>query len=274
MLFVPFAILNPILQNTCFGNVILQRKLFFSTILSYCLPSDLAMDDWSLSVVCCGDSFSIQLIYFMLHKIWLSRNELLYKKKQAWPVKIDAGALECVLEFNKGVPSKGNLVLDAHQEDRSQNDMQIMPINAGVFEDGVAAYVCVNKNQHNVISLATCSIEFVSVEPAVAEVLSVRRGLTLAKNLKMEDRFVVQTDALVVVDCTNAIKDYAVIELVASDCRGLLGSFNLSCVVFINRSCNVDAHNLVKLSKLYGSRTWIGGFPAMDPFPSVSRLFL
>lgn len=63
------------------------------------------------------------------------------------------------------------------------------------------------------------------MEPVVDEILVVRWGLMLAKDLKM-DMFIVQTGALVVVDCINSLKEHVVLEPIASDYRSILGSFN------------------------------------------------
>lgn len=45
------------------------------------------------------------------------------------------------------------------------------------------------------------------------------------------------------------------------DCREFLSSFTLSSIMHVGRDLNVKARNLVKLGKLYGSRTWLEGVP-------------
>lgn len=70
----------------------------------------------------------------------------------------------------------------------------------------------------------------------------------------------VQSDALMVVDCINGIQDFAAIKSIAADCRKFLKCFSLAYIMFISRNCNVDAHNLVSLDKQLGSRTCLGAF--------------
>lgn len=89
------------------------------------------------------------------------------------------------------------------------------------------------------------------------------------------DKVVFHSDALVVVDCINSISCNASHEPITEDCRVLLRVFSFRSVIYHPRSSNSDAHNVVSLGKLHGSRTWLGGFPMGSPvFPTISGLLL
>lgn len=88
----------------------------------------------------------------------------------------------------------------------------------------------------------------------VEKILAIILSLHLAKDLKLQCIFI-QSDALNVVGCIDGTKSDAALEPIAVDCRLLLSSFNFSSVMFISKSLNVDAQNLVSLGKTFGSKT-------------------
>lgn len=92
------------------------------------------------------------------------------------------------------------------------------------------------------------------------------------KELKLE-RVLVQSDVLVIMDCINSILKFVVIEPIAADCRFFLSKFKVAFVMYLSRTLNVDAHKLVGMGKLYGSRTWIEGYPILEPGANVLVLF-
>ncbi|MCI32683.1 hypothetical protein A2U01_0053897 [Trifolium medium] len=111
-----------------------------------------------------------------------------------------------------------------------------------------------------------------SVAPVVVEIQALRWGLSLAIDLHM-DRIVVQSDYLNAVDCINLVSNFAVIDHIDADCRFLLDKFCFSSVMFISRSCNLEAHNLVGIVKVVGSRTWIGGLPTLNSVDVIQTPF-
>ncbi|CAL5193939.1 unnamed protein product [Lathyrus oleraceus] len=63
-----------------------------------------------------------------------------------------------------------------------------------------------------------------------------------------------------------------VIEPIAVDYRFLLSKFKVAYVMYFPRTLNYDARKLLGLGKLYGSRTWIGGYPTTESIVVVSAL--
>lgn len=76
----------------------------------------------------------------------------------------------------------------------------------------------------------------------------------MAIELKL-NKVVFQSDALVVVDCINSIVCNVALEPILAECRSLLRCFAFGYVLFLPSLSNFDAHNMVSLGKLYGSRT-------------------
>ncbi|KAI5426125.1 hypothetical protein KIW84_031808 [Lathyrus oleraceus] len=116
--------------------------------------------------------------------------------------------------------------------------------DVGVFSEGFVSLGCIIKNHDKEVSMAPCRKEVVSVKPIVIEMLAIRWSLMLAPDLKLE-RILVQF---------------------------LLSKFKVAYVMYFPRTLNYDARKLLGLGKLYGSRTWIGGYPTTESIVVVSAL--
>ncbi|XP_058724620.1 uncharacterized protein LOC131596076 [Vicia villosa] len=243
-----------------FMNCDFTRQVFFASILCYRIPTEVDLNVWLLDLLTCGDMFSAQLSASLLYKIWCARNKLMYQQKPQHPVKVANEALDSTLEYNRwNVPaSRTGSSLMQPQTVSMPVDTQILQVDAGLIGEEAVSFGCVLKNHDSRITFAASHRECVSVEPAVAEMLAIRWSLTVASKLSLQ-RLIVQSDAKVVVDCINGTINLANLELLADDCRMLLKNFDLASVLFLNRNCNSDAHNVAELGKLYGSKTWING---------------
>ncbi|CAI8586120.1 unnamed protein product [Vicia faba] len=108
----------------------------------------------------------------------------------------------------------------------------------------------------NIFLAATKRFESVT-NAASAEMLVIRWSLQVAKDIGLES-FVVQLDALVVVDNINRIVFNVDLKPLASDCRSLISDFCNVSVMFISRNLNNNIHNLIGISKSLSSRTSTG----------------
>ncbi|XP_058741949.1 uncharacterized protein LOC131614373 [Vicia villosa] len=165
------------------------RQTFFSSMLSYRIPSGLDFKDWLLKTLTCGDVFSTQMLSTLAYKV-------------------DTG---------KDVPSF--------------RDVHFLQVDASVLEGGITILGCVFKDHNQVVIYAACRKEIVSLDVVDAEIMAIRWGLMLAKELKIE-RIVVQSDAKTVVDCVNLNRYFAVLEPIVVDVRFLLSSFNFLLFCF------------------------------------------
>ncbi|XP_058784773.1 uncharacterized protein LOC131659623 [Vicia villosa] len=247
-------------------------QCYFASILSCRVPNNTHFLDWLESTLSCGDDFSVQLLCTLMHKIWRARNCLLYQNKASDPIKVAAEALDSVLEFNKWNPVLSAKRKLTSQEEHMPQDVHVLQVDAGSFPTGFVAFGCVIKDPNGTGILAACKKDMLSIDPLVAEILGIRWSLQLAKSLNLE-RILVQSDCLNAVDCINSVVHFAVLEPIAIDCRSLLGSFAVASVMFIKRSCNVEAHSLVGIGNSLGSRTWLGGVPSLDCIASRPLAF-
>lgn len=130
---------------------------------------------------------------------------------------------------------------------------------------------CVIKDLTNNIFLAAANCLSNHADVITAEILAIRWSLQLAKSMKIE-KFIIQYDALVLVDCINGSNFIVALDPIVSDCKLLLGSFSDSILMYINCDRNVDAHQMVEIGKSLGSRTWIRHIPKLDGSSCISSL--
>ena len=124
-------------------------------------------------------------------------------------------------------------------------------------KDGYTTWGCVFKNQSGDISMAVCKKESIVTDPCRTEALGVRWCLQLARDQGLQN-LEIQTDALVVADCISSKSSNANLDPIIVDCVELLNTFVLASVCYIGRENNGEAHKLVGIAKLVGSRTWMG----------------
>ncbi|XP_058760957.1 uncharacterized protein LOC131634317 [Vicia villosa] len=233
------------------------RSVCFSSCFGLRLPLNSDLNDWIYGCLDDSDVIGDQLKCSLLWQLWKTKNLLLYQQKSVEPWIVAEETLVAVKEFNITNPCvKVKTPSFNSLETPSDHEVYTMNVDAGCFEDGSVAFGCLIKNQDGNVLLAACKREEVSVCPLIGETLAIRWSLQVAKELKVE-RILVQSDALSVVDCINAVSVRADIDHVIRDCQFLLSSFKFASVVFINRSFNSDAHSFVGLGNRFGSRTWL-----------------
>jgi len=71
----------------------------------------------------------------------------------------------------------------------------------------------------------------------------------------------VETDAETVVLCFRGRNRVAAIDFLIQDCRDIMPRMSNCNIVFVKRSCNLVAHNLVVLAKSIGCRVWVESSP-------------
>ncbi|CAI8593472.1 unnamed protein product [Vicia faba] len=178
----------------------------------------------------------------LLWKIWNSRNLWHFQQKFKDPHNMALDAWDCVLEFYKQVPAAIRKCPKPRQE---------CSFGQGFSSDPIG---CMIKSWDSKVIYAACVKDFMSVDPATAEMLAIWWSLQNAKELQLE-KTRVQSDALTVIDCINFIGTLVDLEFITSDIRSLLASFKIRYDMFLNRQFNVDSHNLVCLGKLCGARS-------------------
>ncbi|XP_058787163.1 uncharacterized protein LOC131661587 [Vicia villosa] len=246
-------------------DCVFAKQVLFASPLSYRIPANVGVNQWLQTVLSCCDDGYVQFICFCLYKIWDTRNLGVFQNKRCCPIAVASGAVECVQEFRRANPVNGKKasVTVRRLGETFPLDVHIAQVDAGITWNGEAVFGCLFKSHSLVFLLAASKKESIEVEASLAEMMAIRWCIQLAVELKL-DKVVFQSDAQVVVDCINSIISIAVLEPLAAECRSLLSGVTFGSVIFIPRSCNSEAHNIVSLGKLYGSRTWLCNPPVID----------
>lgn len=135
-------------------------------------------------------------------------------------------ALEVVIEFNRWnpLPTRPKKKLICPVESSQSYDVIIAHVDAGVFCDGFVTYGCSLRNHNREFVLAASCKEFISIDPALAEMLAIRWCLSLARNLQIQ-KIIIHSDCTTVVDCVNGVKKSVVLDPITEDCRLISKSF-------------------------------------------------
>ncbi|XP_058757456.1 uncharacterized protein LOC131630719 [Vicia villosa] len=247
------------------------KQVLFASSVGYRIPNCMDVNYWIQSILECGDTHSVQVLCVCLYKIWAATNLIVFQGKTVCPMAVAGSVSDCVQDFARWPPDPiaKNLAPAAGIFDTFPKDVHFAHVDAGFTEDEHTVFGCTFKDPFNKVILAASKKDLIMVEPSLAELLALRWCILLAAEINLE-KVVFYTDALVVVDCINSIHSNASLDPIAAECRQLLSSFSFSSVIFVPRNCNFDAHNVVLLGKMYGSRTWLEGLPRAN---SVSLPF-
>lgn len=144
--------------------------------------------------------------------------------------------------------------------------MVLVHPDAGCFPDGAVSFGCVVKDPTaNIFHAASKRLES-HADASTTEILATRWCLQVAKDLKIE-KFIIQSDALVLVDCINDFDFCAALDPIVIDCKSLLGNFSDVTLMYVSHDSNVDAHFMVGVGKSLGFKTWIGHIPNLGVLP-------
>ncbi|XP_058783366.1 uncharacterized protein LOC131658047 [Vicia villosa] len=252
-----FGGLEPESPNHLFLQCEFSKVVHFSSPLGARIPPSMEILEWLDFCLDSTDILRSQLLCSLLWKIWNARNLLHFKQIVKAPECVAMEAWDSVYEYNAAnpVPKKTNLVPFVWSSNKQDKDLAIIQVGAGCFDDGVVAFGCMIKSWDSKVIYGACKRESMSVDPALAELLAIRWCLQIAKDIHL-DKVLVQSDAMIVVDCINSTISNAALDLIAGDVRDLCNIFSLCSVMYLNRVFISDAHNLVKWGKLLGARSW------------------
>lgn len=227
------------------------------------IPPSMNLGDWMLHWLSCGNVFASQLFCSSLWKVWDARNKLIFEDLMFIPAIIANNATKLISEFNEAnrkpvphsdpIPGAANWV-------PPPNSWVKLNVDAGCFNDGTTGWGLVIRDHTGAVSLTACKSEEVELSPMVAEAIGLRWCLSVAKDLSL-NKVVVESDAATGVDCVNGKAIMAAIDPIIQDCCSILNLFEDIKVTAICRNQNSIAHELVQLSKVVGSKNWVGTVP-------------
>ncbi|CAI8587216.1 unnamed protein product [Vicia faba] len=201
----------------------------------------------------------------MMWNIWYSRNHVLYQNKQVLSKQVVDDSLDHVLEFIKRNLEIGLKKKKVQPEgwNHIPREVVLVQVDVGFSTERYVVFGCVFKNDARGVLLATRRKDFIEMDTTTAELLEIRWCLQLARSQNF-DKIIVHSDVLKVDECINGHLSLVSLAHIADDCRELLKSFRVVSIMYFSRFFNFDAHIVVGLGELFGSRTWIGGFPFVD----------
>ncbi|XP_058723214.1 uncharacterized protein LOC131595014 [Vicia villosa] len=218
--------------------------------------------EWLTGVFKSKDDFLCEVVCIGLWKIWQARNELVHNHKEVKPHLIAQDIWYACSEVS-GQRKKGTMQMGDSQQMSFCSSHWTVQSDAGCFADGTVSLGCIIKDPCGMVNVATCK-SFPSVTDILsAELQGILWALQLAKDFKLTN-VVFQSDAMVLVDCINGQDYLAALDPLICDCKTLLCSFNSATIMYVNRSLNTDAHQMVRIGKIAGSRTWSGLIPCME----------
>ncbi|XP_058726925.1 uncharacterized protein LOC131598327 [Vicia villosa] len=238
------------------------KRMLFAPPLGIRIPP---VDDvmvWLLRTFRYKDTRLCQVLCIGLWKVWKARNDAVFNKVRPCPMLVAKDVWLSVTEFDCSRSVTMDRLMPALVEN-SYGNAWIIQTDAGCFEGGTVALGCVIKSAKHGILLAATQRFPSFVNPDAAEALGIRWGMQLANDFNLEE-VMFQSDALGVVDCVNGVCSLPDIEPIVLDCCLLRNHFKFSSVMFIGRESNTDAHNMVGIGKLVGSRTWLGVIPLIE----------
>lgn len=247
-----------------FLHCILSKLVWFASPLGLRIHDTSNIEFWLEKVLNDGNSLGTQLFCVTLWKIWNTRDWVLFNDEKFVPPKVALDVRDWVYEYNKSNPEKKASRGALRTEEMVSEDSGLSKIyvDAACFNDCTIAMGCVMKNIERGVFFSASQKLSMGTSSSVAEAMAVRWALKLAKDLHIPS-VMIQSDALEVVDCNNQVSSVAVLEPLVLDCLNLLKSFQFATLLYVNRSHILEAHNLVGLGYMLGSRTWLG-YPSSD----------
>ncbi|XP_024629499.1 uncharacterized protein [Medicago truncatula] len=249
-------------SNHLFMACPMTLQVWFASPLGFQPPPQTDLNAWLQSWLSAKEPLAVQLFCVCLWKIWFFRNQAIFNQVVFEPRMVAASAHDFVSEFNLGNPTRSvdRLQIPAQVWITPPTDFLKANIDAGRDKHGKVTWGLVIRNHESEVLFAATQSPDIMADPLLAETLGLRWGIQTVLELQLSN-VMFELDASVVVKCFNGLSTIASISPFISDCHDLFGSLVGSSVSFVNRSCNVAAHELAQAAKSIGSRTWVGNAP-------------
>lgn len=144
--------------------------------------------------------------------------------------------MEALMDFNQANPltKSSHLLPEPTLQLSVSKNRFLFQVDAGCFQDDVYSFGCIIRDNNNGIILSACNRNQGRIKPYLTELLVVRWGLQLAKDLLFEN-FTLQSNALFIFDCINQIQHFASLYHIVIDHRLLFESFKDTIVMFVSK---------------------------------------
>ncbi|GAU47092.1 hypothetical protein TSUD_369250 [Trifolium subterraneum] len=237
------------------------KLTWFASPLDLHAPSNVDVNSWVLQGLSNPLVEGVQ-IFCTMSKIWFHRNKLIFKQQAFVPHEVASSASSFVAEFSptflREIYMNTSDVLEASQVVSPVCNR--ICVDAGSFSNGSTGWGLIVKDHESSVILSACRFEEIYTCPILAEALGIRWAIQTAIDLNYNQVTIV-SDALTIVKGIEGKTCPAEVALIVQDCISLCSNFMHVAVVYVKRTLNTEAHNLVQLSKHVGCRTWSGIIP-------------
>lgn len=199
-----------------------------------------------------------QLKCTTLWKVRKARKMCIFQQKVVDPQLVAEEVLDSVLEFNRKNPGLKSIVIHGQNSIKVHVAKEVCVLQAddGCLDDAFTTFGCFFEDHGGTSVFASCRKKSFYVDPVTTKTLAIRWSRQVAKHLRNE-RILIQSYSLNMVDCINYLKSIVGLDYLVIHYQLLLRSFKSASIMYFSRVFNGDAHNLVGLVKLFGSRIWL-----------------
>ncbi|XP_042954569.1 uncharacterized protein LOC122290978 [Carya illinoinensis] len=215
------------------------------------------------------DVDSLQLVCFIMRRIWLRRNYFVHRKDLESPQQVviaataDRNLFLCSLTSTDAAPS--NSMSDRGDIRWKKPKFRTLKAN---WDASVSTklnregYGIIIRDEQGNIMVCVCASHKPVVKPVMAEGLALRRAMEVCADLGL-GRVVFEGDAQIIVQAVNSDEvisaDYGVLVY---DARSMLRTWPQWQVVFVHKEANYAAHQLAKLALDYeNEKIWMEDGP-------------
>ncbi|GAU29911.1 hypothetical protein TSUD_148190 [Trifolium subterraneum] len=236
-----------------------SKLTWFASPLGLHAPSNVDVNSWVLQGLSNPLVEGVQIFCTSLWKIWFHRNKLIFEQQAFVPheYEVASSASSFGAEFSPTFLRE----IDMNTSDVLEASQVVSPIcnricvDAGCFSNGSTGWGLIVKDHEGSVIFSACRFEEIHTSPILAEALAIRWAIRTAIDLNYNQVTIV-SDALTIVKDIEGKTCPAKVELIVQDCISLCSNFMHVAVVYVKRTLNTEAHNLVQLSKHVGCRTW------------------
>lgn len=139
------------------------RSVWFSSVLIYRIASTIDLNDWLLSVLSCGDVFSVQILCYAIYKVWLSRNLKIYQDENSCPLRIVGEIVDLVGEFNRWNNLQVGSQLANGTSEIYRHEVHIIQVDASISPDGFMTMRFIIHDHQNYVAMDACKREDIFV---------------------------------------------------------------------------------------------------------------
>ncbi|XP_057416107.1 uncharacterized protein LOC130710770 [Lotus japonicus] len=237
------------------------QATWFASNLGLSLQQERKFHDFMLEFLQVADEERLGVFLEVLYAVWISRNELVFQNTQG---TVDQTLRKASL-LHPGpamvpVPTHPARQHPTHWS-RPAPGLYKINFDASVTKEGSGGFGFIARDVQAEVLAAACWHYGPVTTPTVAEALSMRWSMTLARDLGFR-RVEFESDCLPLVEAWKQNGGCSFLDSIVRDCNFLLSNFEVFSLRFVRRTGNRAANALASLSFSFGEVVWIEEVPS------------